>query len=124
MRKLFISCPMKGRTEENIKASMEKMHKIAEAILGEELEVILSYIEHRPPENSHEAVWYLGESIKKLSEADVIITVDTRGEFNGCDIERTIAHRYGIGVIEVDERHIVPDLIEARMSHACGVSHE
>lgn len=24
MKKLFISCPMKGRTEENIKKSMEK----------------------------------------------------------------------------------------------------
>lgn len=40
MKKLFISCPMKGRTEENIRKSMEKMHKIAEAVFEQELEVI------------------------------------------------------------------------------------
>ena len=70
MKKLFISCPMKGRTEENIRKSMEKMHKIAEVVFEQELEVIPSYIEDYPPKDSHEAVWYLGESIKLLSQAD------------------------------------------------------
>lgn len=37
MKKLFISCPMRGRTEYAIKASMEQMHRIAEAVFGEEL---------------------------------------------------------------------------------------
>ena len=41
MKKLFISVPMRNRTEYDIKASMEQMHKIAEAVFGEELEVIL-----------------------------------------------------------------------------------
>ena len=40
MKKLFISCPMKGRTEENIRKSMEKMHKIAEEIFEQELQEI------------------------------------------------------------------------------------
>ena len=44
MKKIFISCPMKGRTEENIRKSMEKMHKIAEEIFEQELEVIPSYM--------------------------------------------------------------------------------
>ena len=56
MKKLFISVPIKGRTEEAIKASMEKMHKIAEATVGEELEVIPSYIEDNPPKGDREAV--------------------------------------------------------------------
>ena len=56
MKKLFISCPMKGRTEENIRKSMEKMHKAAEAVFEEEFEVIPSYIEDNPPKDSHEAV--------------------------------------------------------------------
>ena len=30
MKKLFISCPMKGRTEENIKNTMNRLHKLAE----------------------------------------------------------------------------------------------
>lgn len=43
MKKLFISVPMRNRTECAIKASMEQMHKIAEAVFGEELEVIPTY---------------------------------------------------------------------------------
>lgn len=39
MEKLFISCPMRARTAEQIHATMDQMHKIAEAIFGEELEV-------------------------------------------------------------------------------------
>lgn len=40
MKKLFVSVPMKGRTEEEIKASIQKMKKIAEIYEGEELELI------------------------------------------------------------------------------------
>ena len=37
MKKLFISCPMKGRTNENIEISIEKMHKMAEIIFDQPL---------------------------------------------------------------------------------------
>ena len=73
MKKLFVSVPMKGRTEEEIKASIQKMKKIAEIYEGEELELIDSYIEDNPPQNNNEAVWYLGESLKKLAQADVFV---------------------------------------------------
>jgi hypothetical protein len=66
MKKIFVSVPMKGRTGEEIKASIQKMKKIAEIYEGEELELIDSYIEDNPPKDSKEAVWYLGESLKKL----------------------------------------------------------
>lgn len=69
MKKLFVSVPMKGRTEEEIKASIQKMKKIAEIYEGEELELIDSYIEDNPPKDSNEGVWYLGESLKKLAQA-------------------------------------------------------
>lgn len=106
MKKLFISVPMKGRTEENIKKSMEKMHKIAEAVFGEELEVIPSYTEHRPPENAHQAVWYLGEAIKKLSEADYFIGTES-WEFSGCTVERSVAEMYHIPTFGVDKKHVL-----------------
>lgn len=76
MKKLFVSVPMKGRTEEEIKASIQKMKKIAEIYEGEELELIDSYIEDNPPKDSKEAIWYLGESLKKLSQADVFIGIN------------------------------------------------
>lgn len=112
MKKLFISCPMKGRTEENIRNSMERMHKIAEASFGEELEVIPSYIEHTPPKDAKQAVWYLGESIKKLSEADYFIGVGYESAFPGCCVENNIANEYGIPSVRVDMSIVMPDAWE------------
>lgn len=111
MKKLFISCPMKGRTEENIRKSMEKMHRIAEAVWEQELEVIPSYIEDKPPENAKQAVWYLGENIKKLADADYFIGV-YYGHYNGCDVERDVAHRYGIPDYTVEVKIAAPDACE------------
>lgn len=96
MKKLFISVPMKGRTEENIRKSIDKMHRIAEAVFDEQLEVITSYIEDKPPKDSKEAIWYLGESIKKIAQADCFIGIDYSGWFKGCDVERHVAHAYGL----------------------------
>ena len=96
MKKLFVSVPMKGREEKEIRASIEKMKKIAEIYEGEELELIDSYIEHNPPKDCKQAVWYLGESLKKLSEADVFVTIDQSWEWAGCQTERDVAERYGI----------------------------
>ena len=107
MKKLFVSVPMKGRTEEEIKASIQKMKKIAEVYEGEELELIDSYIEDNPPQNKNQAVWYLGESIKKLSQADVFIGICESYEWNGCEIERETAAGYGIKAYLVSARYVI-----------------
>lgn len=96
MKKLFVSVPMKGRTEEEIKASIQMMKRIAEAYEGEELELIDSYIEGNPPKNNHQSVWYLGKSLEKLSEADIFIGIEHDYNWSGCYIEGIAAHRYGI----------------------------
>ena len=109
MKKLFVSVPMKGRTEEEIKASIQKMKKIAEIYEGEELELIDSYIEDNPPKDSKEAVWYLGESIKKLAQADVFIGIDEAYVWNGCCIEKDTAQRYGIKTYIVSANYVIDD---------------
>ena len=120
MKKLFVSVPMRGRTEENIRASIEKMHKMAEIIFGEELEVIPSYIEDHPPKNSNEAVWYLGKSIQLMSEADYFIgTYSYLGGmvYPGCETESSIASNYNIPCVLVDDldaHYIMPDLYEQK----------
>lgn len=111
---------MKGRTEESIRASIEKMHEMAEVVLGEELEVIPSYIEDHSPKNSNEAVWYLGKAIQLLSGADYAIGTDPclNGVFYaGCAIESNVAEEYHIPFIYVDAtaaKHIMPDLFEEK----------
>lgn len=112
MKKLFVSVPMKGRTEQEIKETMEKMKKIAEICEGEELELIDSYIEHNPPQNSNQAIWYLGESLKKLSEADVFIGIDNCYEWNGCEVEYRVATLYDIKLHCVKAESVIPNYRE------------
>lgn len=118
MKKLFVSVPMKGRTEEEIRKSIDKMKKIAEIFEGEELELIDSYIEHNPPQDCKQAVWYLGESLKKLSEADVFITIDEAWKWNGCHIERETAGKYEIKRYDVPAHAVIDNYSEVyRKAH-------
>ena len=109
MKKLFVSVPMKGRTEEEIKATIQKMKKIAEVYEGEELELIDSYIEDNPPKDNNEAVWYLGESLKKLAQADVFMGICESYDWNGCQIERETAERYGIKQYMIPAKYVIDD---------------
>ena len=109
MKKLFVSVPMKGRTEEEIRKTIDKMKKIAEIYEGEELELIDSYIEDNPPKNNNEAVWYLGESLKKLAQADVFIGICESYDWRGCQIERETAEKYGIRAYAIPVRYVIDD---------------
>ena len=121
MKKLFISCPMRGRTPEAIKASIEKMHKIAEATVGEELEIIPTYLEGA--EYKDRPIACLGESIKRMQEADYFIGVRENYEFAGCCIEDDVASRYGISRILVNTRHVAPDCLKQdTVANACDCS--
>lgn len=111
MKKLFISCPMKGRTEENIKKSMEKMHQIAEIVFDQELEAIDSWIEDDAPEYvKNHGVWYIGKSIELLSTADYFIGVEHEPIWEGCNIEYRVAQSYGIPCTFVDARKLMSDI--------------
>lgn len=115
MKKLFISAPMKGRTEAQIRATMEQMHHIAEAVFGEELEVIQTYISDDPPADANQAVWYLGESIKKMADADYFIGIyDEEKGYRGCIIENLVAKNYSITSYLVNISYVAPDIIEQK----------
>lgn len=118
MKKVFISCPMKGRTTENILKTMKKMHKCAEAALGEELDMIMSVATNPPSPERNERIWYLGESIKMLSMADLFVTLSTAPYYfkiSGCDIEAKVAAEYGIKTLYISGdcfEYFCPDLVE------------
>ena len=107
MKKLFVSIPMKGRTASEIRENILKMKKLAEVFEGEELDLIDRYVEDNPPENIHTAVWYLGESLKKLSKADVFIGINCAYNWHGCDIEERTAYAYGIKMYSVPAQYVI-----------------
>ena len=100
MKKLFISQPMMGKTDEEILAVREKAIKSAEKLIGEPVEVIDSFFQSVPV--GVKPLWYIGESIKLLAEADVAYFVKGWNEFRGCRIENTCAIEYGIETIIED----------------------
>lgn len=116
MEKLFISCPMRGRTEAAIRASIEQMHKIAEAVFNEKLEIIQTYIEDDAPADVNQRLWYLGESIKMMSEADCFIGIfDDLRDYDGCIIENHVAKLYGVPQYLVNIAYVAPDVIDKRL---------
>lgn len=123
MTKLFISMPMRGRTPEAIKYSMERIHEMAEAVFGEELELIDSYIEGAKPAGRNAAIYDLGESIKKMAEADYCICTSStlfNDYYPGCEIEYEMAIKYGIPFIFIGDREgrwLLPDLYEKLNAH-------
>lgn len=98
MKKLFISQPMRGKTDEDILAAREKAIESAERFLGEKVEVIDSFFQNAPADSA--PLWYLAKSIERLSEADVAYFAKGWENARGCRIENTCAVEYGIDVIE------------------------
>ena len=98
MKKLFISQPMRGKTDEEILAVREKAIASAERHLGEKVEVIDSFFQNGPAEAK--PLWFLGKSLELLSTADVAYFAPGWEDARGCRIENTCAIEYGIIVIE------------------------
>ena len=80
VKKLFISQPMRGKTDE-------------------EIEVIKSFFESAPTDAT--PLWYLGESLKLLGTADFAVFAPGWQDYRGCRIEHDAATQYGIPIVEV-----------------------
>lgn len=98
MKKLFISQPMKGKTDEEILKEREKAIESAKRHLGEDVEVIDSFFQSAPVDVR--PLWFLGKSLELLSTADVVYFAKDWEKYRGCKIENLCAIEYGIDVIE------------------------
>ena len=97
MKKLFISQPMQGKTDEEILAVRIAAAEATQRLLGEEVQVIDSFIKGAPEEAR--PLWYLGESLKLLSCADVVYFAAGWESARGCRIEYDCAIAYEIPTI-------------------------
>ncbi|NFT08794.1 hypothetical protein FDF26_17430 [Clostridium botulinum] len=101
MKKLFISQPMRGLTDEEILKTREEIRVRAEQVIGKPIQLINSFIEEYPGEiNKSIPVWYLGKSIQFLSQADIAYFGGDWRNARGCKIEHEIADAYDIKMIE------------------------
>lgn len=98
MKKLFISQPMRDKTDEEIKAERAEIVNHVIKLFGE-VEVIDSFIEENAPENANAGLWYLGKSLELLSTADCAYFAEGWQNYRGCKIEHECAVRYGIDIV-------------------------
>ena len=90
--KIFISQPMKGLSEEEIRHNRAKAIKKIKSRSGDDVEIIDSYID-----DEGTPLWCLGKSIELLSTADVAYFLKGWNTARGCRIEYMCADNYGIG---------------------------
>ena len=96
MKKLFISQPMKGKTDEEILKERQMAIEKARNALSEDVEVIDSFFQSAPVDAK--PLWFLGKSLELLSTADIAYFADGWANARGCKIEHECAIQYGIWI--------------------------
>lgn len=100
MKKLFISQPMKGKSDEVILRERKRAIQCAKRQLNEPVEVIDSFFQGAPTDAK--PLWFLGKSLELLSSADIAYFTKDWEEARGCRIEHTCAVEYGIETVVED----------------------
>lgn len=98
MKKLFISQPMRGKSDEEILTERKKAIKAAQELVGEPVKVIDSFFQNAPADAR--PLLFLGKSLELLSTADVVYFAEGWQDARGCRIEHECAVEYDIDRIE------------------------
>lgn len=101
--KVFISQPMRGKTDQEIIGERANVRCFLTKMLKEPIEIIDSIIDEKPNDSIKTGripVWYLSKSIELLAKADIAFFCREWREARGCVIEHEVARRYGITIIE------------------------
>lgn len=97
MKKLFISQPMRGKTDEEILNERSVAISKAKEILGENVQVLDTFFDDFSSD-AH-PLKYLARSIEFLAKADIVYFVEGWEDARGCKIEHQCAIEYGINII-------------------------
>ena len=99
MKKIFISQPMKDKTDAEIKTERQRIINRIKELYGNDIEIIDSYFESAPAKAA--PLWFLGKSFEKLSTADVAFFAQDWENARGCRMEYLACREYDIESKEV-----------------------
>ena len=100
MTKVFVSQPMKDKTEQEILEERANIFQLAKDSFPD-AELIDSYFDDYEPSTGNVGLKYLANSLELLADADVAYFAPGWGEARGCRIENECAIEYGIEVHEI-----------------------
>lgn len=96
MTKVFISQPMGGKSEIEIKQErLQALTEIQKAINKDDIYIIDTLFDF-PGKNS---LYYLAKSIEALSDADYAYFIRDWENYRGCILEHECCKQYGIPII-------------------------
>lgn len=103
MRKVFISCPMKGKTKDEIDLIMDYVKlKIIQVFMPyETVEFVNTWVEGEFPEDGNRSLFCLGKSLELMAMCDTAVFAKGWEDARGCRIEHEAAMNYGLDVIEM-----------------------
>ncbi len=95
MKKLFISQPMNGRTDEEINAERAQAVQDVRQLIGEEVEPLDTFF----TDYDGKPLEFLGKSIMIMAQADLVHFCKGWQNARGCRVERAAADNYGISIV-------------------------
>ena len=94
--KVFISQPMKNRSDEEI---LNERNRVIELLKNNpNIEILDSYFEDYNPKGGSIPLKYLAKSIEILADADLLLCIGDWENARGCRIEHECAKQYGIRI--------------------------
>ncbi len=103
--KLFISIPMNGRDEIEVRKEMteivEELNLIYTSMDATPYELIDTMYTDDIPEDDKHGAYYLGKAIQDLSKADFVVFAPGWKEAHGCLIEKLVCTLYDIPFMDM-----------------------
>lgn len=119
MKKVFISLPVEGRTDENVKKSVENVKRIVRAYYPRErLKFVDNIVAINFNHNDYkkQSILRLSKSIEKLVDVDLFVTVNQYWKFPDCDTEMHVAGVYCIKILTINPEFVCEDWEELSKS--------
>ena len=102
MKKVFISQPMRDKSDEEILAVRKRAIAYAKDILKtSDIEVIDSFFQNAPIDAK--PLWFVGKSLELLSDADFVVFAPNYQEYRGCQIQQLCCTSYCIPHVIMEE---------------------
>ena len=103
--KIFVSQPMSGRPREEVLNEREKyvnafLSRYGFSSSSTFATIIENYDKPNAPVNAKQP-WFLGDSLKLMAEADIVLFVPTWKKAFGCRVEMECCKKYGIEYVKM-----------------------
>lgn len=99
MKKVMISQPMRGISEEDIKNTRARVTALLVEQGYEVIDSVIKFRLHWESDVKNPPIYYLGLSILYMSLCDIVYLCKGWEKARGCRVEHEIANAYGLQII-------------------------